>query len=79
MAKKVSPANQVAMDSPQKFVPAEKRKSGWDDYEIRGALETLSKAIDVRKNKPLMAACQKEADRQLAASKEKAAKIKGAK
>jgi hypothetical protein len=58
---------EAASDSPYK--PPEERKSGpFDDYEVRGALETLSKAIKIRKNPTLMRAVRTEARKQLAAA-----------
>lgn len=36
------------------YVPTEERKSGWDDWQIRDALDTLAKAIKIRKNAAFM-------------------------
>lgn len=56
-------------DSPDRYRPPEDRKGGpFDDYEVRNALETLSKAIKIKKNSALMRAVRTEARKQLAAA-----------
>lgn len=61
----MSMAESPATSSP--YVQMEDRKSGpFDQYEIRSALETLSKAEKIRKNGALMRAVRTEAKRQLA-------------
>ncbi len=59
--------------------PSAERKSGWDDWEIRDALSTLSQADKIRKNKPLMAKVRAEAKRQLQAAKATHANLQGGK
>lgn len=54
--------------APYRHVPMEEKKSGWDDYDLRNALETLTRANKIRRNKPLMAAVKAEAKKQLAAA-----------
>lgn len=53
--------------SPSKWVPPHERKSGWEEYELREAMRTLSEAKKIRKNPALMRALRKEATRQLQA------------
>ena len=67
------------MASPDRYQPAEERKSGWDDYEVRSALETLARADKIRKNKPLMAAVKAEAKRQLQAAQATHSNLQGGK
>ncbi|HZX81033.1 MAG TPA: hypothetical protein VFE72_08800 [Lysobacter sp.] len=55
-------------DSKGNYIESIERKGGWDDYEIREALSTLTRAEKIRKNKPLMAAVKKEARKQLDAA-----------
>ncbi len=54
-------------ESAGKYVPAIERKSGWDDYDLDGFLRTLSDAEKIKKNKPLMAALRKTAQKKVAA------------
>lgn len=48
------------------YVDPVDRKSGWDDYELKSMLKTLTDAEKIRRNKPLMAALRRQADAQLA-------------
>lgn len=58
---------EVAPDRP--YRSAEDRTGGpFDDYEVRSALETLTRAIKIKKNSALMRAIRKEARKQLAAA-----------
>ncbi len=58
---------EVADRSPWKS--AEERKGGpFEDYEVRSALETLTRAIKIKKNPALMRAVKREARRQLDAA-----------
>ena len=56
-------------DSPSPYRPVEERKTGpFDEYEVRSALETITRSIKIRKNSALMRAIRAEARRQLAAA-----------
>lgn len=67
MARTKSYSNKV--DSPAPYRSAEERTGGpFDDYEVRSALETLTRAIKIRKNAALMRAVKKEARRQVQAA-----------
>lgn len=67
MARSSKAAPMAAMDKP--YRSAEDRKSGpFDDYEVRNALETLTRAIKIKKNSALMRAVKAEARRQLSAA-----------
>lgn len=55
--------NTVSADS---YKPVEDRKQGFDEWEVRDALQVLSKARKIQRNKPLMAAVRKAAKQQLA-------------
>ena len=58
-----------AEPAPSRYRPPEERKGGpFDDYEVREALSTLSKAIKIRKNSALMRAVRAEARKQLQAA-----------
>lgn len=57
------------MDAPNPYRPPEERTSGWDDYELRDGLRTLTAAQKIRRNRPFMAALRKEAKKQLNAAK----------
>ena len=72
MAKNTSP-------SVDKYVPPFERKSGWDDYDVKDALRTLSQAEKIRRNKPLMAAIRKEAANQLKVAQATASQLQGGK
>ena len=62
-------SSSVSADSPAPYKSAEDRKSGpFDEYEVRSALETVTRAIKIRKNSALMRAVRAEARRQLAAA-----------
>ena len=50
-----------------KYVEPIDRKGGWDDYDIRNFLRTLSEAEKIKKNAPLMRALRAEAKKQLQA------------
>ncbi|MES2347039.1 MAG: hypothetical protein V4641_05650 [Pseudomonadota bacterium] len=63
--------------APDKYVPTEEKKGGWDDYEIRDALRTLSQADKIRKNKPLMGAIKMEAQKQLKVAAATASTLQG--
>lgn len=72
--KKVSTVNveadqvNVKGASPERaYIPPIERKSGWDEWQLKDMLRTLSEAAKIRRNKPLMAALKKEARKQLAA------------
>lgn len=53
----------------ERYVPVEQRTNGpFDDYEVRGALETLTRAIKIRRNAALMRAVRKEARKQVQAA-----------
>lgn len=67
----------IASAEPSRYIPAIERKSGWDDYQIKDALRTLSDAVKIRKNKPLMAAIKKEAAAQLKAAQATNATLQG--
>jgi len=72
-----SAAPVAAYDSPYK--PIEERKNGpFDGYELREALNTLAKAIKIRKNPALMRAIKAEANRQLAAAQSTTKALSGA-
>lgn len=62
-------------DAKGNFIPPEDRSSGWDDYEIRDALRTLTSAAKIRKNPALLRAVQREAKKQVAAAKATAASL----
>lgn len=47
--------------SDKPYVPSEERKSGWDDWQIRDALDTLAKAIKIRKNAAFMKVIRQKA------------------
>jgi hypothetical protein len=67
MARKRSKPAEVAPSS--SYRPSEERMSGpFEDYEVRDALSTLTRAIKIRKNPALMRAVKKEARRQLQAA-----------
>lgn len=58
-----------AMVESSRHRSAEERKGGpFEDYEVRSALETLARAIKIRKNAALMRAVKREARRQLQAA-----------
>lgn len=78
MKKKAAAAN-VAVAEPSRYVPPEERKSGWDDYQIKDALRTLSQADKIVKNKAFMAAIRAEAVRQLKVAQATANKLQGGK
>lgn len=48
------------------YVDPVDRKSGWDDYDLKNMLKTLTDAEKIKRNKPLMAALRRQADQQLA-------------
>ena len=55
--------------SPGRYIPVEERKSGpFDDYDVRSALECLTRAKKIERNRPLMKAVRAEAKKQLAAA-----------
>lgn len=64
--------------SPSKYVEPVLRKSGWDDYDIRDALRTLTQAAKIRKNAPLMRAIKKEARKQMQVAQDTASSLNGA-
>ena len=60
-------SSKVAAES--RYRPTEERTGGpFDDYEVRDALSTLTRAIKIRKNSALMRAVKKEARKQLLAA-----------
>jgi hypothetical protein len=63
-------SNSKAMvESSSRYRSPEERQGGpFDDYEVRSALETLARAIKIRKNAALMRAVKREARRQLQAA-----------
>lgn len=63
MAKKKCARNMVEA-IPYEQKPAEDRKSGWSEWEVRDALRTLTTAMKIRKNPSLMRAVRAEARRQ---------------
>ena len=68
MARKNS-KSQPAEVSPGKYKSPEDRKGGhFDEYEVRSALETVTRAIKIKKNSALMRAVRAEARRQLDAA-----------
>lgn len=69
----------AAYDSPGSYKPIEERRNGpFDGYELRDALQTLAKAIKIRKNPALMKAIKAEANRQLAAAQSTTKALSGA-
>lgn len=77
--RKVRSADEAAVPSPDRWKPIEERKSGpFDGYELREALQTLAKAIKIRKNPALMRAIKAEANRQLAAAQSTTKALSGA-
>lgn len=55
--------------APSRYRSPEERKNGpFEDYEVRSALETLGRAIKIRKNHALMRAVRAEAKAQLKAA-----------
>lgn len=78
-SKKAAAVNMVADAPTTKYVPPEERKSGWDDYQIKDALRTLSQADKIVKNKAFMAAIRAEAVRQLKVAQATATKLQGGK
>lgn len=77
MAKSKSSRATAEVASPYKS--AEDRKGGpFEDYEVRSALETLSRAIKIRKNTALMRAVRAEAHRQLNAAESTKKALSGA-
>lgn len=77
--KKKAAANVAVAEAPGRYVPPEERKSGWDDYQIKDALRTLSQADKIVKNKAFMAAIRAEAVRQLKVAQATATKLQGGK
>lgn len=71
--------NSAASIAADRYVPPFERKSGWDDYEVKDALRTLSQAEKIRRNKPLMAAIRKEAAQQLKVAQATAQQLQGGK
>lgn len=58
----------------------EDRKGGpFDDYEVREALSTLTKAEKIKRNRALMKAVLAEADKQLKAAKANKSQLTGGK
>ena len=78
--KACSAGNSVAAyDSHGSYKPIEERRNGpFDDWELRDALQTLAKAIKIRKNPALMRAIKAEARRQLAAAQSTTKALSGA-
>ena len=59
--------------------PVEDRGSGpFDDYEVRHALETVTRAMKIQKNTALMRAIRAEARRQLQAAESTKKALSGA-
>lgn len=48
-----------------KHVPMEEKTSGWDEWELRDAMRTLTQAKKIRKNAALMRALQRSAQEQV--------------
>lgn len=66
--------------APSRYVEPEVRKSGpFDDYEVREALRTLTKAEQIKRNKSLLRACRTEAAKQVKAAQQAASSLQGAK
>lgn len=72
-------ANKSNVAEPSRYVPTEEKKGNFDDYEVRDALRTLSQADKIRKNKPLMGAIRKEAQKQLKVAQATATQLQGGK
>lgn len=69
MAKSKKSRNSVSAESPAPYRSPEDRKKGpFDEYEVRSALETITRAMKIKKNASLMRAVRVEARRQLAAA-----------
>lgn len=71
------------MKNPQpvnRYRPPEDRSNGpFDDYEIRSALETITKARKIQRNKKLMRAVRAEARKQLQAAQATNSQLTGGK
>lgn len=66
---KNSRKSDAAVPSEGRYRPPEERPNGpFDDYEIRDALSTLTKARKIEKNRALMRQVRIEAKKQLAAA-----------
>lgn len=71
--------NAAVTAEPSRYRSPEERKGGpFDDYEVREALNTLSKSIKIRKNSALMRAVRAEARRQVQAAESTKKALSGA-
>ena len=58
--------------------PEERMNGPFDDYEVTSALRTLTKAIKIRANRKLLAACRVEAKKQQKAAEATSKQLQGA-
>ena len=70
----------IASSPTKKYVPPVDRTNGpFDDYEVKGALRTLTDAEKIKRNKKLLRACKLEAAKQVKAATAAAQSIQGGK